>query len=153
MLLFIGGVLKLPISWGNRDVAYCIADLIHLELVSLKMQRFTTQTSPIHTFKTELTFHNTPILEIGCVCVCVDVDHWRQLYVQIVTSKHLPARHKRPESGWKGNLCLFWPLEVYADHSRLFQLLSQLVNVPCVWMRPAVFVCVCVCLVGAERPQ
>lgn len=46
---------------------------------------------------------------------------------------------------------LFWPLKVCADHSRLFQLLSEFVNVSSVWMGPAVFVCVC--LVGAERPQ
>lgn len=91
-----------------------------------------------------------PMAEAECAAAYIDVDYSRQFSVKIITSKHLPAR----QEAWKwlkGKLSVFRPLKVYADRTRLFQLLSELVNVPCVWMRPAVFVCVC--LVGAERPQ
>lgn len=79
----------------------------------------------------------------------LNVYYSRQVFNIIITSMHR-EQNKKP-GGAESETVLVSVLKMYADDTRLFQPLSELVNVSCVWMRPAVFVCVC--LVRAERPQ
>lgn len=126
----------------------------HVEFVSPKMPIFTTRTAPIYQ-SVKRKSSGAPargiVAEAECAAVYIDVDYSGQFHIKMVTSKHLRAGQKKPAKRLKGKVSALRPLKVYADHSRFFQPLWELVNAPCVWMRPAVFVCVC--LVGAERPQ